>query len=153
MTLQEKTERMTFLSEKVKKEETERKQIKESVEYLELQEEINKIAEKQNAMFQFTDDSGQELEELKLEIMRYFIEKKITSYENIKAKYKRNKEVSVSKVLDVIGGDIDALVSISNISQKSLKEYAKSFKDKKLKRELMNCVEETNITISYLLIT
>ena len=85
--------------------------------------------------------------------MRYFIEKKITSYENIKAKYKRNKEVSVSKVLDVIGGDIDALVSISNISQKSLKEYAKSFKDKKLKRELMNCVEETNITISYLLIT
>lgn len=55
-----------------------------------------------------------------------------------KVKWKEKKVVDSAAVYNVVG-DIDAFISVSSISQKDLKTYAKERKD--IKKPILNCIK------------
>lgn len=129
-----------------------RTEIKETSEYKSISEQIEQLSETQIEMLSEVPDSSVYLSETKQDIVAYFKEKQIEQYDNCFAKFKTKKSVNCEKLLTVIGGDIDAFVVISDISQKKLKTYAKDNKD--IKRELLGCIQEdsremVDVTIKY----
>lgn len=66
--------------------------------------------------------------------------------EGVSPKYKESKSVNSAKFLEVIGGDIDTFVSVANITQKSLTDFAKTQPD--LKKVIEGCIEVTSRTVS-----
>lgn len=66
--------------------------------------------------------------------------------EGVSPKYKESKAVNSSKFLEVIGGDIDVFTSLATITQKSLKDFAKTQPD--LKKVIEGCIETTGRVVS-----
>lgn len=129
-----------------------RKEIKESKEYLHIADLMGKLTIKQTELLSVVPDSTPDLNLIKQDIMEHFKKKRIEQYDNCFGKFKEKKSVNSAKVLEVMGGDIDIFATISNISQKDLKAYAKDNKD--IKKAIMGCVqvdsrELVDITIKY----
>src|SRR3990167_1334130 len=91
-------------------------------------------------MLEGLPDSTAEYDAAKREMIEAMKAEGRSSFETVSARFKEKKEVNRIKVLNVIGGDLDAYISISNISQVALKDFCKG---NPLKNELMECVEVT----------
>ena len=143
MSIQEKIEKLNYFKKVIKKEEIERDVIRSRDDYLVLAKQIRELGEKQKLLIDVVESHDTEFEDLKLEVIDYFKSENIEQLENVSAKFKKKNEVSVSKVLAVLGGDIDQLVTMSGITQKNLKDFAGLESNKPIKKELMDCVEET----------
>ena len=129
-----------------------RQDIKSTQEYSSLSEQIEQLGLQQQEMLSSIKDSSVDLFGVKKDIIKYFEEKEIEQYDNCFAKFKTKKSVNSEKLLNVIGGDIDTFVVISDVSQKKLKEYAKDNKD--IKSAILGCIEVDSkelidVTIKY----
>lgn len=130
----------------------ERQNIKETEDYKALQRVIESASKEQEEMLSSVNDSSNDLYGVKQDIVKYFKDKDLESYGNCFGKFKTKKSVNSEKLLNVIGGDIDTFVVISDVSQKKLKEYAKDNKD--IKSAILGCIEVDSkelidVTIKY----
>lgn len=140
------------LETQILQENIERKEIKEDEMYKIYAEKIEEFTQLQKEMLMDVEDSTAELLEVKKKITEIFKEKKIENYDNCFAKFKEKKSVNNAKVLEVIGGDLDLYATLSTITQKSLKDFAKDNKD--IKKAILGCIqtdskELVGVTIKY----
>lgn len=135
--------KLNHLKKVITKENAEREMIRSGDEYLDLAKQAREIGEKQNALLESVECHDSEFDDLKFEVINYFKSENIEQMENITAKFKKKNEVSVNKVLEVLGGDVGLLLEMTGISQKELKAFAALESNKPIKKELMDCVEET----------
>ena len=133
-------------------EHSQRIEIVESEEYKTFGRIIASAMEEQQGLLETVPDSKNNLIEVKQKITNIFREKEIEEFDNCFAKFETKKSVNSTKLLDVIGGDIDLFATLSQVSQKSLKEYAKDNKD--IKKAILGCIQIderklVDITIKY----
>jgi len=145
-------EKAQNLDAEILKEHSQRKEIIESEEFKALGRIIASAMEEQQGLLETVPNSTSELIEVKQKITNIFREKEIEEFDNCFAKFETKKSVNSTKLLDVIGGDIDLFATLSQVSQKSLKEYAKDNKD--IKKAILGCIQIderklVDITIKY----
>lgn len=127
------------LRKQVEQEDIERSKIIYSDAYVELNKKIDALKAQQEEMLSAIPNSAVEMETAKKDLIAAMKVEGLSHFKNAVARYKERKEVNRSKVMEVIGGDWDTYMSISNITQVSLKDFAKS--NPLIKNELMDCVE------------
>ena len=140
------------LDAEILKEHSQRKEIIESEEFKALGRIIASAMEEQQGLLETVPNSTSELIEVKQKITNIFREKEIEEFDNCFAKFETKKSVNSTKLLDVIGGDIDLFATLSQVSQKALKEYAKDNKD--IKKAILGCIQIderklVDVTIKY----
>ncbi len=153
MDLRHKIAKLTELNKSVHQELKERADIKASKQYEALESQIKQLKESQSELLSGVPDNSVYFGELKNDIMLDFKAQGITSCENVTAKVRKRKEVSVNGVLNVMGGDIDQLIVMSGITQKNLKDFASLSDNGGIKRELLGCIKETGQDITDLIIS
>lgn len=134
------------------RENAERKELKESEMYQIYADQITGLTQLQEEMLADVPDSSKELYAVKQDIIKYFKDNELEQYDNCFAKFKTKNSVNSEKLLNVLGGDIDTFVVISDVSQKKLKDYARDNKD--IKKALLGCIQEdykelVDVTIKY----
>ncbi len=138
MTLRERCHALAELKKKLDLEGAERARVKYGEQYVALSKQIEALMEEQDELLAPLPNSQPEYEALAREVMDIMDAEKVYTCGNVSAKFKEKNEVNTSKVLSVIGGDMDLFVQMANITQTKLKDFAKS---SGLKKELMDCVE------------
>ncbi len=108
-------------------------------DYLALAEQIDALMKQQDAMLAGLPDSRSAYDSLRKEVIERMNTEKVYALENVSAKWKERNEVNTSKVLQVIGGDMDIYISLSSITQLKLKDFAKVTPE--LKKPLLECIE------------
>jgi hypothetical protein len=145
--LNDLTSRYIELSHKVQKEQNERELVKNSGEYLQLDDMRCVCQIKMDDMLETVQDSSSELSDIKDELIKAFREKGVLENGIVKAKTQKRKEVRLGKLLDVMQGDIGQFCDLAKVTQVSLTKYAKE-QDEDYKRSLLGCIEETGEVIT-----
>ena len=128
------------LQKKVDAESLARAEIQYSEPFIKLNQEIELAKAAQESMLSAVTDSREELQKAKDALKDAMKAQNLTAYQNAVAKFKERKEVNQSRLLHVLGGDMDAYIAMSNVTQVALKDFAK--KDPR-KNELLDCIEIT----------
>lgn len=131
-----------YLEKKLEQKEKQR-EIQESQEFQDVQNQINELEKKKIEMLKTASVEDEGMTELRQELINYFAQKNIGEYEGLKLKSREKREVNNGRVLSVIGGDIDLFLSLSEVKQTKLKDFAKE--NKEIKKELMDCIELVSV--------
>jgi len=137
---------ISVLKQKMYEENMNRMELEDSEEYQALERVITSAKKEQIQMMKELPDSSSDYENAKQNMLEWFRESGQSKYANLEAKYKFKYKVHNMEVLDVLGGDMGMFQELIEISQKSLKEFAKDNPD--LKRPLLNCVKEQSRQLS-----
>lgn len=127
------------LKKKLDLEAAERAKVVSSEEYAAIGKEIDALMQKQNALLAPLPDSRLQYEELRKQVIDAMNREGVWAVGQVAAKFREKSEVNTSKVLQVIGGDMDIYISLSNITQVRLKDFAKTSPE--LKKPLLDCIE------------
>jgi len=113
--------------------------VRASEEYEQIGVEMERLAQQRLEMLpeQTKQVEYNDLKDLILEEMRKTGQ---YDYTGITAKFKTKKKVNASKVMEAIGGDFGIYQDLSEITQKTLKDFAAT--QPGMKKALMSCVEE-----------
>ena len=130
----------------VKEEEKQREQIKGSVEYMNLRNEIEELEKKQEAMTSHITDSSDELKMDKLDLSKHLIANNMTELDGFTVKIRRKNEVDVMGVLRAMEGDMDNLILVTTVAQKSLEKFWKE--NPTYKKDLKKCVVEVGFSVT-----
>jgi len=131
-------EQLTALKRKIDQEDMERGKIKYGDEYAALEKEIEALTAKREAMLLSVPDSSEEYAAVKRQVLDYMKANNLSHVENVSAVTRERKEVNKSRVLNILGGDIDNYIALSTVTQVGLKDFAKS---SPYKKDLMDCIE------------
>ena len=112
--------------------------------YQAMQQAIDFMLEEQKKLLSAVPDSREEHDMDKKALIKYMEEQGLTQAGDFQAKTRTNRKVDVYAVLKALEGDLDALMVIVSITQKSLEEFAKDNDRKDLKQ----CIKETGTTIT-----
>ena len=123
----------------VKAEDEQRKAITESPEYLALQAQLE-------AMTSHIPNTREEYEMDKAAILKEMNAQGLLSVEGFATKTRVSKKVDTYSVLQAMDGDIDNLMLVTSITQKSLETFIKD--NPSYKRDLKSCIKETGETVT-----
>lgn len=108
----------------------------------ELGAELTAIRERQREMLAGVPDSRTKLEEAKIMLMQIMEAEGVEGYVEdgitVSGKWSEKKTVDGSKLLTVLGGDIDEFTRLVKPSQKAVKDYAQERPD--MKKALLSCI-------------
>lgn len=146
------------LSSAVEKEEVQRAEIKKTLQYQDYEKRIEKLQAEQKKMLSGVCDSTEALEDVKEDLIKHFTAQGIKEQDGVRAVPRISKGVNCTKLLTVLGGDIDSFLVKCKVTQKLLKDYAKEElerykklnelpKGKKEYRQLVNCIEQVGSKI------
>jgi len=136
------TKDLIAFHKEVETERNTRTAIKNSPEYLALQGQISQLTDDQEAMLLGVPDSSDEYNLEKKAVIAYMISQNIDELGNVRAVFRTKNEVNVARLLNVLEGDIDNLVILTNVKQTDLKAFAKTDQRKK---ELLACIESGQV--------
>ena len=146
MNLSEKVSELVKLKVKAAEEQSAAEAVKNSPEFLAIEEEIKALMEKKTSMIP-TSPTSLKVSELTAEIDNEIKETGVGEVAGLKLKYKVKKAVNTQRVMEAIGGDFGVYQELSDISQVKIKEFAKTL-DAPQKKELMSCIEVQSETYS-----
>lgn len=139
MTLQELCTSLAELKAKVEAENVERAKVRFGEAFTALTKQIDALVAKQDELLAGLPDSSLEYDSLRKEIIERMKEEKVYAVGSVSAKFREKKEVNRTKVLDALGGDLDAYFTISNITQVAIKDFVKD--NPEFKEGLMESIE------------
>ena len=148
--MKNKINHLRELANKVFSEQTELMRIRQSLDYSNIEGEIRILRDKQESMLPEQTASA-EYSELKREIMNQMNLDRDYVVDGVTPKFTEKKAVNQNKVMDVIGGDFGLYQELSTITQKTLKDFAKT--QSGMKKPLMNCIEVVSRELSDITIT
>lgn len=122
----------------VQNEESQRKEVMESPAYLALQEQMN-------AMLAHIPDSRAELELDREAVLKMVNAEGLTNVPGFALKTRTKRSVDVYGVLQAMDGDMDNLMLVANVTQKSLETFIKD--NPGYKRDLRNCIREEGTSV------
>jgi hypothetical protein len=129
----------------VREEEAQREEVMHSPDYLALEVEKKKIEAKQELMLVHVPDSREEHALDKAELMQWMRENERMQVGEFQAKTRTKRSVDTYRVLQALGGDIDALMLVASVTQTKLEAWIKD--NPSDKRELRKCIIEDGYTI------
>lgn len=135
--------RLEALKRDLDLQEAEQIKVKFSDEYVALGKQIEELMQKQDELL--PPVNKEEYNEVLREVMEAMKNEQVYQVGNVTAKFREKKEVNTSKVLHAIGGDMDIYISLSNITQVALKDFAKN---SPIKKDLMDCIETVSKEIT-----
>ena len=91
--------------------------------YRDIQKQIGILLLKQEELFDSIPDTRCEYEMNKKALIKYMEEQGLTQAGPFIAKSRIKRTVDVRRVLETMGGDIDNLMLVASVSQKSLEEF------------------------------
>ena len=142
--MQDKVKRLRQLKNEADSENLTINRIKSSDEYVALGAQIKELADQQSAMIP-REEKAFEYSELKKEILDYMIKNREYDIEGLMAKFTEKKEVNQSKLIEVLGGDFGLFQELANVTQKNIKDFAKT--QTGLKKPLLGCIEVVSRTL------
>ena len=151
--LKDLTAKFKEVNEKIFEEQKQRVEIKNSKKYKMYEDMASDARENQAYLLDEVEDSTSLLQVIKDDIIKRFKEGGLKNYEDISAKMRQKKEVNVNRVLEVLGGDLDQLITMTGITQVTLKEFAALDSNKPIKREIISCIEVISEEIADIKIT
>ncbi|MDB5344215.1 MAG: hypothetical protein JWP89_2592 [Schlesneria sp.] len=122
----------------IKREDEQRKQITESAAYLALQEQMT-------AMIAGVSDSREEYEMDRDAVLKAVNAEKITDVPGFVLKTRAKRSVDTNAVLHAMDGDIDNLMIVATVTQKSLETFIKD--NPTYKRDLRSCIRDEGISV------
>lgn len=122
----------------IKREDEERKRIKESPEYLALEQQME-------AMFAGISDSHEEYEMDRAAVLKAVNDEKITDVPGWVVKTRAKRSVDTIAVLRAMDGDIDNLMLVASVTQKSLETFIKD--NPTYKSDLRSCIRDEGISV------
>jgi hypothetical protein len=122
----------------VLREAAERKAIMESPEYLALQAQLE-------SMTAGVSDSRQEYEADKEAVLKEVNAQKITDLPGYVLKTRAKRSVDTLAVLRAMDGDIDNLMVVASVTQKSLETFIKD--NPSYKRDLRSCIKDEGVSV------
>lgn len=122
----------------VKQEEEQRKTIMESPAYLALQEQME-------AMLRSVPDTREEYEMDRDAVLKAVNAEGLTDIPGFVLKTRVKRSVDIRSVLEAMQGDIDNLILVASVTQKSLETFAKD--NPEYKRDLRTCIREEGISV------
>lgn len=122
----------------VKREDDERKRIMESPEYLALQDQMT-------AMLAGVSDSRQEYEMDREAVLKAMNAEKITDIPGWVVKTRAKRSVDTVAVLRAMDGDIDNLMLVASVTQKSLETFIKD--NPTYKSDLRSCIRDEGVSV------
>lgn len=127
----------------VEYETADRATIKLSPQYIALEQQIALLTQQRDALIAHIPDSKPELEKAKESMMMQLRNEGLTKFRNIYAKMGKRQTVNVSRLLNVLGGDVGILLEMAKVTQKQLKEFAETMPQ--AKQEIMSCVDTEGV--------
>lgn len=122
----------------IKREDDERKRIKESPEYLALEQQME-------AMFAGISDTREEYEMDREAVLKAVNAEKITDIPGWVVKTRAKRSVDTIAVLRAMDGDIDNLMLVASVTQKSLETFIKD--NPTYKSDLRSCIRDEGISV------
>lgn len=122
----------------VLREADERKKIMESPEYLALQAQLE-------AMTAGVSDTRQEYEADREAVLKEVNAQKITDLPGFVLKTRNKRSVDTLAVLRAMDGDIDNLMVVASVTQKSLETFIKD--NPAYKRDLRSCIRDEGVSV------
>lgn len=108
MNLNELCTSLAELKKKLDLEEAARAEVRNDPAYLLHSKEIERLLECQNGMLEGLPDSSAEYASLRQQVIDQMNKEGVWAIGSVSAKFKERNEVNTSKVLSVIGGDMDS---------------------------------------------
>ena len=141
-TIQELAQAVKKYTADVAAEEQERCVIMDDEHYQKLQAEIDFALAEQKKLLSSVCDSTEALAEAKQELIAEFKEQHIDTYDGVVAVKREENRVNANRLLHVFGGDMDMFMTLANITQKSLKDFASLDSNRHLKKEILGTIEK-----------
>lgn len=132
-------EQFVLILKRIKVEREQREALKNSPEFQELEDKINKLTNERDTLLQSVGDSSDELKHFKAGIIAIMQEQGEGAVDGIKARVRVKKEVNTKRLMDELQGDLDHFFVLAKVQQNTLKDFAKSDPRKK---DLLACIEE-----------
>lgn len=139
--LKELCHQLAELKKKVDLETWERSERKNKPDYIALTEQISKLMAGQDAMLATIPDSSEAYAKLHSQVLAEMEKQNVYAVGSVQGKFRESKTVNKEAVFRVLQGDIDQFVSMAEISQVSLKNFAAGHHD--MKKPLLDCIEVT----------
>lgn len=114
--------------------------------YRALQEQIDSLILAQDSLLSSVPDTREELAMDKEELIRLMNAENRTHLDGLDVKTRTRKEVNVRRVLEAMEGDLDNLMIVANVTQKSLETFWRD--NPQYKRELRQCIEEKDTVVT-----
>lgn len=116
--------------------------VKQTPQYKKLKYVADQAQELMDEMMDGIKDSSEKLAEAQKQFALELHKKGKTNFEHWNIVYKKAKAVNRDRLINVLGGDVDMYIKLSNVTQKSLKDHAKGNANE---AELMECIEENQV--------
>jgi hypothetical protein len=123
------------------KESIARSRIVEGEEYNFLAEQLQELARRQQALTKDIPDSSSILRQIEEEITEIFRDQKLSHFEHFKGKYRNKNKVNNGRLIGTL--DLDTFITLAEVSQTKLREFAEDYKFSPLHREILDCIENT----------
>lgn len=125
--------------EKMFQESIAKTRIIDSGEYQFLAEQLQSIAKKQVDMLKDCPDSSSILQEIEAEMLEIFRDQKLSQYKDFKGKFRNKNKVNNGRLIGTI--DLDTFITLAEVSQVKLKDFAEPYKGESLHKEILDCIE------------
>lgn len=156
LTKEQLADRMQELSEAIAQENMQRMRIRETTEYLDIQDELEgvqsiiaeyqndvlRLREKQRAIEETVPNSTPEFEQIKGQLIQIMRAEGLESIGAVKAKYSKGKFVNGRQLLSAVGGDLDMFMTIATVTQKAVTDFAKTISDSHVAKQIKACIQE-----------
>ena len=113
-------------------------EILNSDSYFDLKKEMDVLQKKMDTMLEPIAQKGKELTIAQMQLLQWAVDNNQLETSKYRVDFRERKEVNKEKLFSLLG-DVDTFVTISSITQKDLKEYAKEHKD--VRASLEGCIE------------
>ena len=128
--------RVTYAA--IKREDEERKRVMESPEYLALQEQMD-------GLLAGISDTREEYDMDREAVLKVLNDEKITDLPGFVLKTRAKRSVDSYAVLQAMDGDIDNLMLVTSVTQKSLEKFIKD--NPAYKRDLRSCIRDEGTSV------
>lgn len=126
-----------------------RSSLMKTAKYIEIEEQIRILQEGLAKSLEGVPDSREEYEMDTKELKDFMEKNGLTEAGEFKAKTRAKREVDTNAVLHAMGGDIDALMVVCSVKQKSLEEFISA--NPSYKKDLRSCIKDIGFTVTEIL--
>ena len=116
-----------------------RSRIVEGEQYQLLAKQLQLIAQQQTDLTKDIPDSSVIIKEIEEEMIEIFRDQKLSQFLDFKAKFRNKNKINNARLIGTL--DLDTFITLSEVSQAKLKDYAESYKGQPIYKEIMDCVE------------
>lgn len=130
----------------IQRQKEEREAIKKGDAYQALEKQRQEIEAQQKALLDTVPDSSGEFNMDREELIKYMTENGVTRAGEFVAKTRSKSRVDTRRVLEAVGGDIDAMMLLVNVSQKAIDDFSKA--NPEYKHDLKQCIVDDGFAVT-----